>query len=209
MRQSSSVRPAGGISFPTLLIGLVRIIRQMIRGVKEYSGKISTEIHENPLPSDGGRHGMTQISTIERKLWTSRGLLRCRSRIGEPPDPCLAEGTVSIVGRKAACFETAISRQYRYDRAADPGNSHSRAIGAPCDSRRSDCLIPPLAVAVSGPYDCLWDKSLRRSSSLRVLTHFWAKNPLFPPGAAMRPSSPRRPHSPSGLHPCPARDGTG
>ena len=34
----------------------------------------------------------------------------------------------------------------------DPGNSHSRGpLAAPCDSRRSACLFPPLVAAGSGP----------------------------------------------------------
>ena len=38
-------------------------------------------------------------------------------------------------------------------RDIDPGNSHSRA-SAPCDFRRSACLLPPLAGQASVPPDC-------------------------------------------------------
>lgn len=38
-----------------------------------------------------------------------------------------------------------------------PGNSYSRAEGAPYDSRRSACLHPPLAAAGSSPPKPAWD----------------------------------------------------
>ena len=41
-----------------------------------------------------------------------------------------------------------------------PGNSHSRGpLAAPCDSRRSACLFPPLAAAGSGPTGRAWGKT--------------------------------------------------
>ena len=45
-------------------------------------------------------------------------------------------GTLQMISEAACCL---------------PGNSHSRANCAPCDSRRSACLHPPLAVAGFGP----------------------------------------------------------
>ena len=57
------------------------------------------------------------------------------------PNPCLRD--FYLLARRSSV------------RAAltDPGNSHSRA-SAPCDFRRSACLLPPLAGQASVPPDC-------------------------------------------------------
>ena len=69
------------------------------------------------------------------------------SQIG--PVLSFVSGIAMVAFGSAAILAWALREWGRW--AADPGNSHSRAIGAPCDSRRFACLFPPLAAAGSGP----------------------------------------------------------